>query len=101
MQQDIISSITVIQGLLSNPARGDNVRSKLASLRKDLEQYVKGLTTKRREAASHLLVFMASNEQRSANPYAIPVRALLYKSTTDNEVKFRDEVKDDQFKPER
>ena len=56
-------------------------------------RYIKGVTTKRREAASHLLVFMVSDEQRSSKPYAIPIRALPYKSITDDMVRrLRDEI---------
>ena len=42
------------------------------------------LHSKRREAASHLLVFMVSDEQHSSKPYAIPIRALPFKSITDD-----------------
>lgn len=70
--------------MLSSPVRGDNIPKKLTELRKDLLEFIKGVTTKRREAASHLLVFMVSDEQRSSKPYAIPIRALPFKSITDD-----------------
>jgi hypothetical protein len=60
-----------------------NIAAELCVLRKELEDYVKGLNTKKREAASHLLLFMISDEQRNHKPYAIPVRVLKYKSITD------------------
>lgn len=49
---------------------------------------------KKREAASHLLVFMISDELRNKKPYAIPVRILTYKSITDAQMReLRDELK--------
>ena len=45
-------------------------------IRDELTSYVKNITTKKREAASHLLIFMISDELRNMKPYAIPVRVL-------------------------
>lgn len=95
MQGDILSLVGTIRGMIASPSRGDNIPRKLTALRKDLEVYVKGVTVKRREAASHLMVFMVSDEQRATKPYAIPIRALPYKSITDGEVRrLRDEIRD-------
>lgn len=54
----------------------------MANLKKEIELYIKGLNTKKREAASQLLLFMISNELRSFKPYAVPVRVFKYKSLT-------------------
>ena len=62
MQADIPSSIRAIQQLLRAPVRKDNIPRKLIDMRKDLEEYIKVITSKRREAASHLLAFMISDE---------------------------------------
>lgn len=79
---------------LATPRRA-NVPRQLSELRKQLEDYIKGVTTKWRKAASHLLVFMVSDEQLSSKPYAIPIRALPYKSITDDMVRrLRDEIRD-------
>lgn len=76
-----------------NSATEVNTPKRLSELRKDLI-YVKGLTSKKREAASHLMVFMVSDELRCRKPYAIPVRALPYKSLTDDGLrKLRDEIR--------
>ena len=57
---------------------------------------VKGLTFKKREAASYLLIFMISDEQRNSKPYAIPVRVIKYKSITDSRLRvLTDELKTD------
>jgi hypothetical protein len=38
---------------------------------------------KKRAVATHLLIFMISEEVRNRKPYAIPVRILTYSSITD------------------
>lgn len=45
--------------------------------------YLKDLFSKKRIAATHLLVFMITDEHRNRKPYAIPVRFLPYRSFTD------------------
>ena len=53
-----------------------------------------GITTKTRVAASHILIFMVSDELRNFKPYAIPVRVLIYTSLTDmNARDLKDELK--------
>lgn len=64
------------------------VKKFLPPLTKKLLQYLHGVFTKRRNVASHLLIFMIADELRNHKPYAVPVRFLLYKSLTD--VKLRD-----------
>jgi len=44
---------------------------------------LKDLFSKKRIAATHLLVFMIADERRNRKPYAIPVRFLPYRSLTD------------------
>lgn len=55
----------------------------LGSLQSNLLSYLKDLFSKKCIAASHLLVFMITDELRNRKPYAIPVRFLPYKSLTD------------------
>lgn len=55
----------------------------MTNLKKEMETYIKGLNTKRREAASHLLFFMISDELRNFKPYAVPVSVVKYKNITD------------------
>lgn len=51
-------------------------------------------TTKARVAASHILIFMVSDELRNFKPYAIPVRVLKYTSLTDKNARvLKDELK--------
>ncbi len=50
-------------------------------------QYYKDIFSKKRTAASYLLVFMISDELRNRKPYAIPVRFLSLKSITDEKLR--------------
>ena len=58
----------------------------LMSLKSRLLSYLKDLFTKKRTAASHVLVFMIADELRNRKPYAIPVRFMPYKSLTDSKL---------------
>jgi len=56
-------------------------------LKTNLLSYLKDLFTKKRTAASHVLVFMFADELRNRKPYAIPVRFMPYKSLTDSKLR--------------
>ena len=74
-------------------ARG-TIRSDLTTFGKDFPSYLKELYSKKREAASHVLIVMISDEGRSLKPYEIPVRATPFKGITDARVReLRDEVR--------
>ena len=47
------------------------------------DKYLKGLFMKKRSVATHLLIFMISDELRNQKPYAVPIQFLSYKSITD------------------
>ena len=44
------------------------------TIKTELKEYVKGMTDKKRKAATHMLVFMISDEMRDCKSYALPVR---------------------------
>ncbi|XP_020616842.1 uncharacterized protein LOC110054822 [Orbicella faveolata] len=68
--------------------------SSLSGLRRDVQGYIKDVFSKRREAATHVMVFMIADERRDLKPYAIPVRALPFKSIKDAKLReLRDELK--------
>lgn len=77
-EQELLQSIACLQA-------GDKTKFKnwLMPLKTKLSQYLHGLFSKKRSAASHLLIFMISDELRNRKPYAIPVRFLPYKGITD------------------
>lgn len=86
----IEKNMTITEGIndilrrINGPVHGrGNIQADISVLKKELESYIKGVTTKRREAASHLLLFMISDELRNFKPYAVPVRVIKYKSITD------------------
>ena len=60
-----------------------NLPAAIAKLKKQVEAYIKDISVKKRHDASHLLLFMISDELRNFKPYAIPVRVVKYKSITD------------------
>ena len=82
---------------INGPVHGrGNIQGDVSALKKELEPYIKGVTTKKREAASHLLLFMISDELRNFKPYAVPVRVIKYtcKSITDAMLReFKEELR--------
>ena len=98
LKESNVSFITRCQDIISrclgpSNQRG-NIPSSLSELRKDLQSYFKDVFSKRREAATHLLVFMIADERRDMKPYVIPVRALPFKSMKDAKLReLRDELK--------
>ena len=83
--QDTISSI--LQRISGPVSERGNIPADVCTLKKELEPYIKGVHTKKREAASHLLLFMISDELRKFKPYAMPVRVVKYKSITDAKIR--------------
>jgi hypothetical protein len=59
------------------------VKSCIVKLEPKLFNYVKQVYMKKRNAATHLMIFMISDELRNTKPYAVPVRFLPYHSITD------------------
>ena len=56
---------------LNLPRRLEGLRNKLITLAKGVSRY-------RREAATHIFVFMISPESRAFKPYAVPVQCVPY-----------------------
>ena len=65
----------------------ENVPRHLATIRDGLTLFVKRVTRHKRTAATHLLVFMISSEERKKKPYALPVQCLPYKGLSDAKVR--------------
>ncbi|XP_070565483.1 uncharacterized protein [Ptychodera flava] len=66
-----------------------DLSQRLTSMRETLVTLQKGVMRKRRVPASHVFVWMVSDEFRQFKPYALPVKWFAYKSLTD--VRLRDE----------
>ena len=60
---------------------------RLQKLEKNLLVYYKELFTKKRNPASHLLMFMIADELRNTKPYAIPIQFIPIKSITDQQIR--------------
>lgn len=63
------------------------VKKILTDFKKELCIFLKGVYSKRRTAASHLMAFMISDERRNSKPYAIPVKFLPYQSISDGKLR--------------
>ncbi|XP_035694410.1 uncharacterized protein LOC118428452 [Branchiostoma floridae] len=74
--------------------KAGNFPGGLRELREKLKWYFKGVHSKKREAASHLMIFMISDEQRNMKPYAVPVRVLPCRVVKDEQLRnLKDELK--------
>ena len=91
----VLDGINDILARINGPVQGrGNIQADVSMMKKELEPYIKGVTTKKREAASHLLLFMISDELRNFKPYAVPVRVIKYKSITDAMLReFKEELR--------
>ena len=65
----------------------ETVLKLIGPLKLEFLSYLKGLYSKKRCAASHLMIFMIADECRNRKPYAVPVQFLSYKSITDSELR--------------
>lgn len=61
----------------------DNIPRQVSTLRERMYSFIRRLTRHKRTAATHILVFMISPEDRRRKPYAIPVQCIPYRSLTD------------------
>lgn len=63
------------------------LKTSVLKVRDKLLSYLKELYSKKRVAASHLMIFMISDELRNTKPYAVPVRFIPYASITDSKLR--------------
>lgn len=68
---DVMKDVTTDPRELNVPQRLEGLRNKLCTLAKGVSRY-------RREAATHIFVFMISPESRAFKPYAVPVQCVPY-----------------------
>lgn len=74
--------------LKQNQPQTREVATCLKSLKDDKFKYLRNLYAKRRQpAATHVLVFLVSEERRNRKPYALPVQYIPYKSIRDQHVR--------------
>ena len=65
----------------------ENIPRQLTSIRQSLISFIKGVTRHQRTAATHVLVFMISSEERRTRPYAVPVQCIPYKGLSDMKIR--------------
>ena len=57
----------------------ENISRQLAVTKQKLVNFIKSITRYKHTAATHILVFMISTEDRHKKPYALSVQCLPYK----------------------
>ena len=62
---------SIISRCLGPANQRGNLPQTLAQLRKGLSQYTKDVFSKKREVATHLMIFMVADERKDMKPYAI------------------------------
>ena len=87
--RQLFNEIRVLKDKIQRPnlESDENVPSQLRSIRQRLVTVIKGVTRHQRTAASHILVFMISTEDRRRKPYALPVQCVPYKGLSDSKVR--------------
>ena len=78
----LVSRMQVREG-----SREENIPRILQTIRQKAISFVKGVVRHQRTAATHVLVFMISNEERNKKPYALPIQCLPYKGLLDSKVR--------------
>ena len=80
---------------MCDAGKGESVRA----LKTPLKEYTKGMTDKKRTAATHLMIFMISDEARNTKPYALPVRFMPVRCVTDAKMRLlREELRTEMTK---
>ncbi|XP_065891566.1 uncharacterized protein [Dysidea avara] len=87
--REIFSQVNLIISKLPTEEcdRSVNIPRDLHEIRQKVCTFIKGVVRHQRIAATHLLVFMISNEERHKKPYALPVQCLPYKGLSDAKVR--------------
>ncbi len=83
--EELIKKLANLEGRVNGIICGDDV--KILPFKLELLNYMKELYTKKRVAATHILVFMIADELRNRKPYAVPVRFMPYKSLSDGKLR--------------
>ncbi len=86
MNRELKSTACTLQSKMKcSTARAgtSNIPRDIALLRNSLLKYLQSLYSKKRNSASHMMVFMIADEMRNLKPYALPVQFLPYHGVTD------------------
>ena len=87
--QSFLSTFVNLEEHLNQPQQqSKEVATCLKNIRDDKYKYLRNLYCKKRQpAATHVLVFLVSEERRNKKPYTLPVQYIPYKSIRDQQVR--------------
>ena len=84
----LATMVNLAARLNQNQQQTREVTKCIRSLKDDKYKYLRNLYAKKRQpAATHVLVFLVSEERRNRKPYAFPVQYIPYKSMKDQHVR--------------
>ena len=63
--------------------QGANTSRRLAGLRKKLASFISSVSRFEQSPATHIFVFMISDERRSVKPYSLPIQCIPYHTMND------------------
>lgn len=86
MNKELKSTVCSLHSKILCASAG-NIPNDLALLRNRFLKYLQSLYSKKREAASHMMVFMIADEMRNLKPYALPVQFLPYHGISDGKIR--------------
>ena len=86
--EDLIADIKHVRQIMQNAlSKAEaNIPRQITAIRKRLRQFIIQVTRRKRISATHVFVFMISEEHRAAKPYAIPVQMFPYRSVKDRQL---------------
>lgn len=88
LSSQLLANIEEVQALLKDePPNQQAARFQLKHISYSWWDYLMKLFKKKRQAASHILVIMVSDEKRRHKPYAIPVQYVPYTSLRDQHIR--------------
>ena len=87
--QSILTTLATVLATLNPTTCTNRIFKRAIVTLKDLkiELYLKNLFKKKQTSASHVLVFMMSDEKRARKPYALPVRYIPYRTLKDQYIR--------------
>ena len=82
--QCMVSFLKMLKVSVSNSSQVLHVQKSMCEKKSDWEQYLRNLFVKRRQpAATHVFVFLLSDEQHNKKPYSLPIQYFPYYSLKD------------------
>lgn len=100
--QSFKEQFELMKSLLNHPVspRARDVKNQYTTLFPDMHKYLRNLFIKKRQpAATHVLLFLISDERRNKKPFAMPVQYVPYHSIKDQYLRdMTDKIKQEMVK---